>query len=574
MNNHRHRGFTLIELLVVIAIIAILAAILFPVFSKAREKARQTQCQNNQRQIAIAISIYTQEHDELLPGAATVWQSIKLSSAISTGNTALQTTTAAITRCPNYPEKTNGYVFNSKVSGIPLGETSNLDPTTIWVVADGLHDVTGTIMPNIAFSLDDVEQDRHVTSFIAAALDGHIEIVKSSGETDWNNAAPLSYRVAADAASSNLINSTPGSVAGTGTPFMFINDLGGVPTVSSSGATPALGANEYTITPASDGISSTLSLNRSSGTYNITVGSTIKPIIVLGPPFGGNCDMTADKLFVLNDGTDVATITVLVKDSAGVVLKDVLVKMSGGTTSPLEGNTNAAGVFTCTTTAPGTLTATFGPPASPVTIPLTITAAGTMPPTGLLAKFNFDYATSPSSPNPIPVGQLWAGGTPPVVTNFSFGPKADAPQQKNGVSPDASLGVVAFVGAFVPDRTSAIAQGAYADFTITAPAASVMTIDNLSYNYKISSSTQKQRNHFWQYSVNGGTFVDLGTEVSSSAKSTAWLVTPLTLTPAAPADLTFLSSIKTVTFRLYGYSKDGTYNYDYDDITLNGYVYP
>ncbi|MHB9022949.1 MAG: prepilin-type N-terminal cleavage/methylation domain-containing protein, partial [Armatimonadota bacterium] len=49
------RGFTLIELLVVIAIIAILAAILFPVFAKAREKARQTTCLNNQKQIATAI---------------------------------------------------------------------------------------------------------------------------------------------------------------------------------------------------------------------------------------------------------------------------------------------------------------------------------------------------------------------------------------------------------------------------------------------------------------------------------------------------------------------------------------
>jgi prepilin-type N-terminal cleavage/methylation domain-containing protein len=60
-------GFTLIELLVVIAIIAILAAILFPVFAKAREKARQTQCTNNQKQIATAITMYTQENEETLP---------------------------------------------------------------------------------------------------------------------------------------------------------------------------------------------------------------------------------------------------------------------------------------------------------------------------------------------------------------------------------------------------------------------------------------------------------------------------------------------------------------------------
>jgi prepilin-type N-terminal cleavage/methylation domain-containing protein/prepilin-type processing-associated H-X9-DG protein len=63
------RGFTLIELLVVIAIIAILAAILFPVFARAREKARMASCQSNLKELALGVLMYTQDYDERTPGS-------------------------------------------------------------------------------------------------------------------------------------------------------------------------------------------------------------------------------------------------------------------------------------------------------------------------------------------------------------------------------------------------------------------------------------------------------------------------------------------------------------------------
>ncbi len=66
--NRSRSGFTLIELLVVIAIIAILAAILFPVFARARENARRASCMSNLKQIGLGVMQYTQDYDEKLPG--------------------------------------------------------------------------------------------------------------------------------------------------------------------------------------------------------------------------------------------------------------------------------------------------------------------------------------------------------------------------------------------------------------------------------------------------------------------------------------------------------------------------
>jgi prepilin-type N-terminal cleavage/methylation domain-containing protein len=95
-------GFILIELLVVIAIIAILAAILFPVFGRVREKARQTACANSQKQIATAVLLYAQDHDDELPGVVDAWQVLGVD--------------AAVRKCPSKPTLDNGYGYNAMVA--------------------------------------------------------------------------------------------------------------------------------------------------------------------------------------------------------------------------------------------------------------------------------------------------------------------------------------------------------------------------------------------------------------------------------------------------------------------------
>ena len=149
------RGFTLIELLVVIAIIAVLAAILFPVFAKAREKARQSTCTSNQRQLATLCQMYAQDHSELLPSKATVWTDIQADPGIL--------------RCPSAGRLPNGYGYFEGNDGRALGRIAV--PTQQPITADCADAVAGIQCWTDA-------DPRHTDNVIVSFVDGHVSVGK------------------------------------------------------------------------------------------------------------------------------------------------------------------------------------------------------------------------------------------------------------------------------------------------------------------------------------------------------------------------------------------------------------
>jgi len=155
MKNRTQHGFTLIELLVVIAIIAILAAILFPVFARAREKARQTSCLSNLKQNALAFIMYAQDYDEMMPMAVypdwqTYWDTkVDWSgNVIGSGLITPYTKNEQIAQCPSIKGISSdrpytGYAYNADYvggspaeGGSPAALAEIKDPSGTVLVAD------------------------------------------------------------------------------------------------------------------------------------------------------------------------------------------------------------------------------------------------------------------------------------------------------------------------------------------------------------------------------------------------------------------------------------------------------
>jgi len=185
----RRHGFTLIELLVVIAIIAILAGIIFPVFAKARAKARQATCMSNLRQLATAIDLYASDWDETYPGATNglagsstyggwVWYpAFGPPTAgyfdVKRGALFTYTKNASIYSCPSDPSDSgcsyelNGYLRWAHTGWVPKpADTLLLIPEDDHGTAnDGYFDVPAGDWPN----------RRHNDGVNAAFADGHVK---------------------------------------------------------------------------------------------------------------------------------------------------------------------------------------------------------------------------------------------------------------------------------------------------------------------------------------------------------------------------------------------------------------
>ncbi|MFQ6130857.1 MAG: prepilin-type N-terminal cleavage/methylation domain-containing protein [Armatimonadota bacterium] len=198
------RAFTLIELLVVIAIIAVLGAIIFPVFSRARAKARQAKCVSNARQLALAIQMYTQDYEEQFPWANNgpggsgayggwVWyDTFPVPEAgsfdVSRGSIYPYTRNVEIYVCPD--DNTRGgcsYELNGYLRGAPLGIVRDAAGVLLLIeeeyrgtANDGFFDVP----------CPDHVTLRHNDGSNFAFVDGHAKWHKWADEDVWAACEP------------------------------------------------------------------------------------------------------------------------------------------------------------------------------------------------------------------------------------------------------------------------------------------------------------------------------------------------------------------------------------------------
>lgn len=236
MNSKRRGAFTLIELLVVVAIISLLAAILFPVFSQARERARRSSCASNFRQIGLGMMQYAQDYDETMPlfsyngfggyngadGArwADLIQPYLKSTQIFDCPSGTKTT--ALYSGGQYLDITTysyGFVTpsTSELVGVAGRSLAAIEDSagTLMVIEDGRQDggagaeTQGRLIPNLSDTLQSLgarlngfrhtgcaENDFGSYAFNAAYADGHVKWVRLTNV--WDNGQMRQWTITAD----------------------------------------------------------------------------------------------------------------------------------------------------------------------------------------------------------------------------------------------------------------------------------------------------------------------------------------------------------------------------------------